>query len=109
MLFCPCDVWKATERFDKKALNLCHQPKKGFGGIFIGIPQNHKGYLVNVPGTSKKKSSYDVVLYQLYYIMLAYTSQPYAEEMDLSPAVSYTPDAASPKEQIVDIITFTQF
>ena len=39
---------------------------------------------------------------------LEYTSQPYAEAMDIHTAVSYTPCDISPKEQIGDMIKFTQ-
>ena len=37
VLFCPCVVPKATAHVDKKALNMCHQVKKGFCGVFVGI------------------------------------------------------------------------
>ena len=46
VLFCPCGVRKATAYVGTKALNMRHQPKKGFRGIFVGIPQHQKGYLV---------------------------------------------------------------
>ena len=49
MLFCPCVVRKATANVGTKALNMRHQSKKGFCGIFIGIPQHQKGYIVYVP------------------------------------------------------------
>ena len=51
MLFCPCVVCKATAQIDTKALNMCHQAQKGFHGIFDGIPEHQKGYLVYVPST----------------------------------------------------------
>ena len=41
--------------------------------------------------------------------MLAYTSQPHAEAMDIQLAVSYIPYATSSREQTGDIIKFTQF
>ena len=37
VLFFPCVVPKATAHVDKKALNMRHQVKKGFCGIFVGI------------------------------------------------------------------------
>ena len=37
VLFFPCVVPKATAHIDKKALNMCHQVKKGFCGVFVGI------------------------------------------------------------------------
>ena len=38
VLFWPCVVQKATAHVDGNALIMCHQPKKGFWGIFVGIP-----------------------------------------------------------------------
>ena len=63
VLFSPCVVRKATAHIEKKALNMRHQAQKGFCGIFVGIPQHQKGYLVYVPSTSKIISSYGVVFY----------------------------------------------
>ena len=61
VLFCPCVVRKATSHVDKKALNMRHQAQTGFRGIFVGIPQHQKGYLVYVPIKSNIISSYDVI------------------------------------------------
>ena len=47
--------------------------------------------------------------YEMFFSTLAYKSQPYAEAMTMSPAVSYIPCATSPKEKTVDIIMFVQF
>ena len=74
VLFCPCVVRKATTHVDKKALNMRHQAQKCFCGIFIGIPQHQKGYLVYVPSTRKITSSYDVFFNESFYSALAYTS-----------------------------------
>ena len=46
VLFCPFFVRKATVHFETKALNMRHQAQKGFCGIFVGIPEHQKGYLV---------------------------------------------------------------
>ena len=46
VLFCPCVVRKATAHVETKTLNMRHQAQKGFRGIFLGIPQHQKGYLV---------------------------------------------------------------
>ena len=78
MLFFPCVVWKATANVGKKLLNMRHQAQKCFRGIFVGITQNQKGYLVYVPSTREIKSSHDVVFYETVSSALAYTSQPYA-------------------------------
>ena len=77
MLFFPCVVRKATAHVEKNALNIRHQAQKGFRGIFVGIPQHQKGYIVYVPSTRKIISSYNV-FYEFFSIALAYTSQPYA-------------------------------
>ena len=61
VLFCPCVVWIATAHFETKKLNMRHQAQKGFRGIFVGIPQHQKVYLVYVPSTRKVILSYDVV------------------------------------------------
>ena len=61
VLFCPCVVRKATAHVDTKTLNMRHQAQKSFRGIFAGIPQHQKGYLVYVPSTRKVISSYDVM------------------------------------------------
>ena len=42
MLFSPCVVWRANAHVGKKALNMRHQAKKGFCGIFVGIAQHQK-------------------------------------------------------------------
>ena len=46
VLFCLCVVRKATAHVETKTLNIRHQAQKGFRGIFVGIPQHQKGYLV---------------------------------------------------------------
>ena len=53
VLFCPCVVRKATAHIETKTLNMRHQAQKGFRGIFMGIPQHQKGYLVYIPSTRK--------------------------------------------------------
>ena len=40
VLFSPCIVWKATVHVGTKALNMRHQAKNSFCGIFIDIPQH---------------------------------------------------------------------
>ena len=52
---------KANAHVEIKALNMRHQAQKGFRGIFVGIPEHQKGYLVYVPSTRKIISSYDIV------------------------------------------------
>ena len=91
VLFCPCVVRKTTAHVEKKALNMRHQAQKGFCGIFIGIPEHQKGYLLYVPSTKKIIYSYDVEFDGIFYSALAYTSQPYSEEMAILLAVTYTP------------------
>ena len=108
-LFCPCVVRKATAHVGKKALNRRHQAQKGFCGIFVGITQHQKLYLVYVPSTRNITSSYDVVFDESFSSALAYGSILYSEAMARLPAVRYTPDATYSREKIGDIITFAQF
>ena len=74
VLFCPCVVHKATAHVETNTLNMRHQAKKGFCGIFVGIPENQKGYLVYVPSTRKVISSYDAVFDKRFSSALSYTS-----------------------------------
>ena len=74
-----------------------HQAQKGFRGIFVGIPQHQKVYLVYVPSTRKIISAYDVVCDKSFSSALAYTPRPYSEAMAMCPAVTYTPYATSSK------------
>ena len=109
LLFFRCVVQKATAHVGTKALNMLHQAQKGFRGIFVGIPQHQKVYLVYVPSTRKIMSSYDFGFYEKISSALAYTSKPYSEAMAIRPAVTYTPCDTSLREQNGDIITFAQF
>ena len=78
VLFCPCVVRKATAHVETKTLNMLHQSQKGFCGIFVGIPQHQKRYLVYVPSTRKVISSYNVVFDESFSSASSYTSQPYS-------------------------------
>ena len=78
VLFCPRVVRKATAHVETKTLNMRHQAQKRFHGIFVGIPQRQKGYLVYLPGTRKVISSYNVMFDESFSSALSYTSQPYA-------------------------------
>ena len=109
VLFCLCVVLKATAHVETKTLNMHHQAQKGFCGIFMGIPQHQKGYIVYVPSTRKVISSYDVMFDTSLSSALSYTSQPYAEAMEMRPVVTYTPYTTSSKEQTGNVITFAQF
>ena len=80
-----------------------------FRGIFVGIPDHQKVYLVYVPSTIKIISSYDVVFDESLSSALAYTSRPYSEAIAMRPSVTYTPYASSSKEQTGNVITFAQF
>ena len=109
VLFCPCVVQKATAHVETKTLNMRHQAQKEFRGIFVGIPQYQKGYLVYLPSTRKVVSSYDIMFDESFSSALSYMSRPYAEAMAMRPAVMYTPYATSSKEQNGDVIKFAQF
>ena len=86
-----------------------HQSRKGFRGIFVGIPHHQKVSLVYISSTRKIISSYDVVFDESFSSTLAYTSQPYSEAMAVRPTVICTPCVTSLREQTGDIIMFVQF
>ena len=86
-----------------------HQAQKGYRGIFVGIPDHQKGYLVYVPNTRKIVPSYYVLSDESFSSALAYTSLPYPEAMAMCPEVTYTLYETYSKEQTGDIITFTHF
>ena len=57
VLFCPCVVQKAKAHVETKTLSIFHQAQKGFRGIFVGIPEHQKVYILYVPSTRKIISS----------------------------------------------------
>ena len=109
LLFCPCVVRKVTAHVETKALNMHHQAQNVLCGIFDGIPQHQKGYLMYVPGTRKIISSYDVVFGESFSSALAYASQPYSEAMLMRPSATYTPCATYLREKTGNIIMFAHF
>ena len=88
---------------------MLYQAQNGFRGIFVGIPQHQKGYLVYVPSTRKVISSYDVLFDESFSSTLSYMSRPYVKAMSMRPTVTYTPYATSSKKQNGNVITFTHF
>ena len=107
MLFCPCVVHKDTAHIDKNTINMRHQAHNVFRGIFVGITQHQKGYLLYVPSASKIISSYDAVFDESFSGALAYMSRNYSEELAMRPSMTYTPCAKYSREQTGNIITFT--
>ena len=97
VLFFPCVLRKYTAHVGTKALNMRHQAQNIICGIFVGIPQHQKGYLVYVPHKRNIVSSHDVVFDEILYSALVYTSQPYSEGMVMRPAVPYILYATSSK------------
>ena len=97
VLFFPYVVRKSTAHVEKKPLSMRHQAQKGFCGIFVGISQHQKGYLLYISSTRKIIYSYDVVFDESFCSTLSYTSQPYAEATDMRPAVSCIPCDTYPK------------
>ena len=85
--------------FWDKGIKYASPSAKGFCGIFVGIPQNQKRYLVYIPSTRKIISSHDVVFDESFSSALAYTSRPYSEAMAMRPDVTYTPCATSSRGQ----------
>ena len=72
-----------------------HQAQKCFHGIFVGIQQHQKVYLVYIPSSRKIISLYNVVFDEIFSGVLAYTPKPYSEAMEVCLAVTYTPYATS--------------
>ena len=83
--------------------------QEGFRGIFVGITEHQRGYLVYVPSTRKVISACDVVFDKNISSALSYTSRTYSEEMVMCLEVAYTQCKTSLGEQTGDVITFTQF
>ena len=102
-------LYGKLQRTLTKTLSMRHQAQKGFCGIFVGIPDHQKGYLVYVNITRKTISSYDVVFDESFSSAFAYTSRPYSEAMAIHPTVTYTPYATSSNEKNGGVITFAQF
>ena len=109
VLFYPRVVQIANSNGGRKALNMRHQEQKCFHGIFVWIPQHQKEYLVYVPHKRKITYLYNLFFDKIFSIALVYTSQSYAEAMDIRPAVSYITYVTYSKQQTGDIITLSQF
>ena len=56
-----CFVRKVNAHVYTKALNMCHWSQKGYRGIFVGITQHQKGYLIYITSTRTIVSSNEVV------------------------------------------------
>ena len=89
VLFCPCVVQKSTAHVGTNALKMRHQAQNDFRGIFVGITQHQKGYLIYVPHKHKVVYLYDVFLNDILSSTLTYKSQPHSEAMAIRPDVSY--------------------
>ena len=87
VLFCSCVVQNLTAHVDTKELNMSHQLQKCLRGIFVGILQHQKGYLIYVPSTRKIASSHDVVLDKTFSGVLTYTPCLYSEALAMRPSV----------------------
>ena len=93
----------------EKGIKFVSPSPKVYRGIFVGIPQHQKVYLLYVPSTKKIISSYDAVFDEIFSSALAYTSQPYSEAMSVCTSITYTHCVTSSKEQTGDIIMFAHF
>ena len=80
-----------------------------FCGIFVGIPQHQKGYLIYVPSTQKIVSSHKVVFEETFSSALAYTSHPYSESLSVRQTVSYVTYATLSHWKTGNIIPFARF
>ena len=96
-----CFVRKVNAHVYTKALNMCHWSQKGYRGIFVGITQHQKGYLICVTSTLKIVSSHDTVFDKTFFSVLVYMPRPYSEALLTRPAVSYILYATSSHEKLV--------
>ena len=78
--FFPCVVRKVTANFGIKELNMIHQAQEGFWGIFVGIPQHQKWYLVYVPHKQKITCLYNFFLMRVYLVIFS-THQNYIQKI----------------------------
>ena len=85
-----------------------HQSQKVFRGIFVGLYNIKKGYLVYVLSKCKIVSSYDVV-FDFFSSALEYTSRLYSETLSMKPSVLYISYTTLSHERSFNIINFAQF
>ena len=64
-----------------KGIKHASPSEKGFHGIFAGIKNHQKGYLVYAPHKRKIASSYNLIFDESFSNTLVYMSQTYAEAM----------------------------
>ena len=62
---------------------MCHQAQNVFRGIFIGIPQHQKGYLVYIPITCKIVSTHGAVFDETFSSALEYTHHVFIQRHSL--------------------------
>ena len=99
VVFPPYVVQKVTTHTDIKALNMSHKPQRCFWGIFVGITQHQKGYLIYVPSIRKILSSNNV-LDKNIYSTLEYISRQSSEALATQTTVSYIPYATSSHKKL---------
>ena len=78
---------------------MIHLSQKYFFGVFVGITQHQKEYLVYILITSKICSSHAVIFYENFSSVLEYTSRPYSDALATRPSVVYIPYATLSNEQ----------
>ena len=84
VLFCPRVLRKATAHVGTNALKMRHQAQKGFRGIFVGITQHQKGYLVYVLSTRKIIYSYNYFLLKYFWCVSIYVTTLFRSDGDTS-------------------------
>ena len=91
VIFPMCSTESYCTHCQKCVKYVSPSEKKGFRGIFVGIPQHQKRYIVYVPSKMKIISSHDIVFDEIFCSTLAYLSHAYSEVMAVHPNVSYIP------------------
>ena len=80
---------------------MIHLSQKYFFGVFVGITQHQKEYLVYILITSKICSSHAVIFYENFSSVLEYTSLRFSETLIMLQAVSYILYIISSHEKLV--------
>jgi transposase InsO family protein len=86
---CPCVAKKYLAAIDGSTQSK--QTERGIRGVFIGFPENQKGYLLYVPSTRSICVSGDVFFDENFSSAIARTWQQFHDGLALIPKKSYIP------------------
>jgi transposase InsO family protein len=86
---CPCVAKKYLATIDGS--HQSKQTERGIRGVFIGFPENQKGFLIYVPGTRSICVSGDVFFDERFTSAIARTWQQFPDSLALVPKRSFVP------------------